>query len=104
MRSDRARAARSDGVAPVRTSRIVAMLSSVVPSLLAATVIVGATGQARQASVSRWSEQDRRMLRALSLASLGAVPSDPSNRYADDTAAAQLGHRLFFDARLSANG
>lgn len=35
---------------------------------------------------------------------LGAVPADPTNRYADSPAAAALGHRLFFDQRLSASG
>ncbi len=41
---------------------------------------------------------------ALSIEGVGAVPPDPSNRWADDAAAADLGHRLFFDARLSSNG
>jgi cytochrome c peroxidase len=40
----------------------------------------------------------------LSLDSLGALPRDPSNRWADDDAAAKLGERLFFDTRLSSNG
>ena len=44
------------------------------------------------------------MLRSLSLASLGPLPADPSNRYADDTLAAALGHQLFFDTRLSGTG
>ncbi|MFM9098314.1 MAG: cytochrome-c peroxidase, partial [Phycisphaerales bacterium] len=35
---------------------------------------------------------------------LGPVPPDPTNRWADDEAAARLGHLLFFDARLSASG
>jgi cytochrome c peroxidase len=35
---------------------------------------------------------------------LGAVPADPTNRFAESVAAAELGHRLFFDARLSASG
>lgn len=33
-----------------------------------------------------------------------ALPPNPTNRFADDPAAANLGHALFFDARLSANG
>jgi cytochrome c peroxidase len=41
---------------------------------------------------------------ALALETLEAQPRDPGNRYADDPAAADLGHRLFFDARLSAAG
>jgi cytochrome c peroxidase len=40
----------------------------------------------------------------LSLDNLGALPRDPSNRWADNPAAATLGERLFFDARLSSNG
>ena len=40
----------------------------------------------------------------LSLGTLEPLPAEPSNRWADDKRAADLGHRLFFDARLSANG
>jgi cytochrome c peroxidase len=40
----------------------------------------------------------------LALEALGPLPPDPSNRWADDPQAAALGHRLFFDVRLSANG
>src|SRR5688572_9885871 len=58
----------------------------------------------RAAHAARWSAEQRETLRSLSLASLGALPADPSNRYADDTAAAALGRRLFFDTRLSGNG
>ena len=52
----------------------------------------------------RWSAEERATLRSLALAALGPLPADPSNRVADDPAAAALGHRLFFDARLSGNG
>jgi len=41
---------------------------------------------------------------SLSIDGLEAMPRDPSNRWADDPAAADLGHKLFFDTRLSANG
>jgi cytochrome c peroxidase len=40
----------------------------------------------------------------LALTALEPQPPDPSNRWADDPRAAELGHRLFFDARLSSNG
>jgi len=40
----------------------------------------------------------------LAIDALGAPPADPGNRWADDPAAARLGERLFFDARLSSNG
>lgn len=39
----------------------------------------------------------------LALEALEPLPPDPSNRWADDARAADLGHRLFFDARLSSN-
>jgi cytochrome c peroxidase len=43
-------------------------------------------------------------LRALSISELDAVPPDPTNRVADDQRAVALGHRLFFETRLSSNG
>jgi cytochrome c peroxidase len=43
-------------------------------------------------------------LRDLWIASLEPLAADPGNRWADDTAAAGLGERLFFDKRLSSNG
>ena len=73
----------------------VALLAVVVPS---AAALSGAT------SGDRWSKEERALLRSLSLASLAPLAADPSNRYGDDTAAARLGHRLFFDTRLSSTG
>lgn len=40
----------------------------------------------------------------LGLTALEPLPPDPSNRWADDPRAAELGHRLFFDPRLSSDG
>lgn len=58
-----------------------------------------------QASESEnWDESQLQRLRSLSLTSLPPAPPDPTNRVADDERAARLGHRLFFDARLSADG
>jgi cytochrome c peroxidase len=51
-----------------------------------------------------WTDAELTQLRSLSIASLPPLPADPSNRVADDPRAAELGHRLFFDPRLSANG
>lgn len=56
------------------------------------------------ASAHPWSEADLEVLQSLSIELLGAPPADPSNRFADDPAAATLGKALFFDRRLSANG
>jgi len=50
-----------------------------------------------------WTDTERAVLRSLWIGSLPAPPSDPSNAVADSMAAAEFGHRLFFDTRLSAN-
>jgi cytochrome c peroxidase len=51
-----------------------------------------------------WTAAEIRILKSLSLHSLPPLPADPGNAAADDERAAILGHRLFFDTRLSANG
>lgn len=51
-----------------------------------------------------WSADERSMLQSLSLASLPALPADPSNAYADRPEAARLGAQLFFDTLMSGNG
>ena len=51
-----------------------------------------------------WTPEEIEQLRSLSLAELEPLPSDPTNRVADDPRAVALGHRLFFDERLSSNG
>ena len=51
-----------------------------------------------------WSDQERSTLGSLWIGNLPPVPPDPSNRVADDPRAVRLGHSLFFDKRLSANG
>ena len=66
-------------------------------ALVAATV-------ARPRAGSGWTDEELATLRSLSIASLESLAADPSNRYADEPRAVQLGHQLFFDARLSSNG
>ena len=51
-----------------------------------------------------WTPEEIATLETLWLGSLAPLPPDPSNAVADDPRAAELGHRLFFDARFSANG
>jgi len=80
------------------------MLRMLSLGIVATTVITAAAAQTYQLTGPHWTREQREMLRSLSLASLGPVPADPSNRYADDTAAARLGQRLFFDTRFSGNG
>ncbi len=52
----------------------------------------------------RWTQAEIEMLRSLWIGSLPPLPPDPSNAVADDPRAIALGHKLFFDARFSANG
>ena len=51
-----------------------------------------------------WSDRELRILQSFNLDNLGSAPEQPSNKYADNKDAAELGKQLFFDKRLSANG
>jgi cytochrome c peroxidase len=51
-----------------------------------------------------WSADERQILKSLWLGSLPEAAPDPSNAVAANSAAADFGHRLFFDTRLSQNG
>jgi cytochrome c peroxidase len=72
-------------------------------AVVAAPVIAGSAWLGN-ISNERWSAEEKTTLASLSLSSLGPVPRDPSNAYADDTLAQAFGKKLFFDTRLSANG
>ena len=52
----------------------------------------------------RWSGDEAALIASLSLSALPPPPADPGNAVADNGKAAELGHRLFFDSRLSSNG
>jgi cytochrome c peroxidase len=66
--------------------------------------IIAAVGVSAAIFGPYWSAEEIKRIQSLSLASLPALRSDPSNRVSDDPAAAALGKALFFDTRLSANG
>jgi cytochrome c peroxidase len=74
----------------MRASRLMLKLAA---CAALATVLVGALAGRR----GEWTAKERETLRSLSLASLGPLPADPSNRVADDARAAALGERLFSD-------
>lgn len=71
---------------------------------LAAGSILAAFVAANRLWPSPWSAAQRSQLRELWLGSLGPVPADPTNRFANDRSAARLGARLFRDRRLSRDG
>jgi len=73
--------------------------------LVLCALLLGATIAGSAApGPERWSATALSELRSLSLNALEPSPPDPTNRVADDPRAAELGERLFFDTRLSANG
>jgi cytochrome c peroxidase len=73
--------------------------------LIAALVIAAAAWwQFGPRTPQPWSDADIELLLSLSIDSLPALPDDPSNAVADNSEAARLGQRLFFDERLSGNG
>lgn len=77
------------------TNRI---FSATALALLVTMATVTASGR------NSWTSAQLAELRSMSITELDALPPDPTNRVADDPAAADLGRRLFFDMRLSANG
>ena len=69
---------------------------------VAAVIVIG--WQNRTVEPPAWTDAEISVLSSLSLASLPALPPDPSNAVADDPRAAAFGEQLFSDPRLSANG
>ena len=51
-----------------------------------------------------WTPTEITLLRTLWIANLPSLPTNTGNSVADNPQAAELGHHLFFDKRLSANG
>ncbi len=69
------------------------------PAALAALALAAAAPRADAVAPAPFDDVTLR--RVLQLSPVPPLPPDPSNRVADDPAAAQLGQRLFFDTRLS---
>ncbi len=51
-----------------------------------------------------WTPAELTLLRSLWITSLPDLPANPGNAVSESLQAAEFGHRLFFDKRLSANG
>jgi cytochrome c peroxidase len=67
-------------------------------------VVLAAWLHFRPSDPGPWTEAEIEILQSLWIGSLPPVPVNPGNAFADDPRAADLGHRLFFDPRLSATG
>lgn len=80
------------------------MIRRLLPAVLALVSIAAMAGAGVIAFSPEWSADELKKIQSLSIASLPALPPDPSNRVADDPGAAALGKALFFDTRFSANG
>jgi cytochrome c peroxidase len=65
--------------------------------LVSAAALPGCSGET-------FTEEEKATIASLSLASLPPLPPDPTNKYAEDPAAAALGATLFFDQRMSIDG
>ncbi|MBU0485832.1 MAG: hypothetical protein KKB30_15115 [Proteobacteria bacterium] len=71
--------------------------------LLTIFVFASQAWSAHPHDVHDWSEQERQILRSLSLETLGSLPVDPSNAYSADQRAVNLGKKIFFDVKFSGN-
>ena len=73
---------------------------------LCIVIIVAAIGIGAviPAHAEDWTVAEQNVLRSLWIVSLPPLPTDISNKVADNSKAAKLGHRIFFDPRFSANG
>jgi cytochrome c peroxidase len=74
------------------------------PTAVLAMIATFASVSLHAQTTPEWTPAERELLQSLTLSSLPKLAPDPSNRYGDNPRAADFGHRLFFDRRLSSNG
>lgn len=79
-------------------------MSKIIRLTLLLTFVLAAAGLGLAMRSRGFSSAEWAIIQSLSLAAMDPLPEDPSNRFADDSAAAAFGEQLFFDTRLSANG
>jgi len=73
-------------------------------ALAAAVLVPILAGSTVSAATSPWTPDQMATIQSLSLAALPPLPPDPTNRVADNPAAARLGKALFSDKSLSGEG
>lgn len=72
--------------------------------VLLVSAAAGFSGPAMAGEEEEWTPAEKEILRSLWIGSLPKLPPDPTNKVADDPRAANFGHALFFETRLSSNG
>lgn len=78
--------------------------ASLVGGVLLVLTLGMSDSEVRADAPSMWSDSELQLIKSLWIESLPELPPDPSNHVCDDPAAVDLGHRLFFETRLSPNG
>ena len=73
-------------------------------ALATALFVLAMMAKSAMNGAGEWSASELVELQTLTLSALDPLPADPTNRYADDPKAADLGRKLFFDTRFSSNG
>jgi cytochrome c peroxidase len=67
-------------------------------------VFLATSAAATGCQPASFTDAEKEVIASLALAALPPLPGDPTNKVADDPAAAAFGATLFFDARLSRDG
>jgi cytochrome c peroxidase len=78
----------------MKTTRAFSILAVAIATVVCAAAISG----------RRWSEEEVEAIGSLWIGEMETLPADPTNRFAENARAAELGKKLFFDTRLSSNG
>ena len=85
---------------PVDTPRAINLMLAAV----CFCVVVSGPCKAAEGEFAEWDARELALIQSLSLSQLPPPPPSPSNKYADDPRAAELGRAIFHDSRFSANG
>jgi len=67
-------------------------------------ILISLSAANAQENTQQWSEAEIALLKTLMIDELPIMPVNLTNKYADNIGAAELGHKIFFDKRFSANG
>lgn len=106
---------RSEGLKILLATKFAARLFAGAIALLTAVTVLMPASSAQVTSstnkvtkknwnVDGWTAAELKKIKSLWIGNLPKLPPDPSNKFGDNPRAADFGHLLFFDRRLSSNG